>query len=394
MRELMEEEELLCMDDLVRSDSVTANFDLDPALVAKSENTQQMAKRGYSVNEDYVTASASLADDENILHATPSIVFCRDVDTIAALVKKWRAAKKYAILFEPDPLEPFLLPPIGVFLAFNDDCVYFMRLRAKSRDDAGNEMNELPEHDEEVKPSCDIATVVEILRDESSKKMTIDLKAQLRSLLSTETFEDHEPRLKPSASLQANSFKHCIVFCGENVFDLRIMAWLLHCDVQTTPCVSSVNAWGSSRMLRRGRGNNDGEDDKGSKILLHSSSMSIYETSLCDAILRAFISDLSDTLNVSKIEKQSTYDPKAKINRHRNKISVSRLDLAKSVATIWHVSDVFEDLCKRRNVFDTLVSLEMPFVRTLADIENAGVSSKSTSFEPEIARAKLRREEI
>ena len=43
-----------------------------------------------------------------------------------------------------------------------------------------------------------------------------------------------------------------------------------------------------------------------------SSAAMTYETSLCDAILRTFIGDLSPALNVSKIELQSTYDPRAK----------------------------------------------------------------------------------
>ena len=220
--------------------------------------------------EDSVADYAAVT--ENIISDTPGVVFCRDEDSISALVKRWRLAKKYAILFEPNALEPFLLPPTGVFLAFDDECVYFMRLRVKCCDERGTETIELHENGEEAKPSLDLATAIEILRNDDSKKMTIDLKAQLRSLLSAETFEDRESRLKQAAS---NSFKHYFAFCGEHVFDLRVMAWLLRCDVHATPCVSSVNAWGSSRMLRESRERKKGGDNsKGTNVVLHSSSNS------------------------------------------------------------------------------------------------------------------------
>ena len=311
------------------------------------------------------------------------------MEQVAALTKKWRESEKYAILFEPNPLEPFSLPPIGIFLAFSDECVYFMRLRAKPRGEAGNEATEIVCETKD-KPACSIATAIEILRDGRSKKMTIDLKPQLRSLLSAETFEDRESRLKNSARLaDLQPYEHFFAFCGENVFDLRIMAWLLRSDVQTTPCVSSANAWGSSRMLRSSAESNS------SKVILNSSSTSLtYETSLCDAILRTFIGDLSPTLNVSKIERQAAYDPRAKINKHKKKLSTIRTELAKAVATVWHVSETFENLCKKSDVYEVLKTLEMPFARALADIENIGMPINATALGPHIAKAQKRRDEI
>jgi len=401
MRELREEEKLFCLED----DMITTNSsDTEDEDNETTTNIVKESKRDNKKQEEKIKREAQYMHDENEVDKTPGIVFCRDVESVAALVKKWRAAKKYAIVFEPDPMEPFTLPPIGVFLAFNDECVYFMRLRAKSRDG----VDVIDGDEDDIKPACEISTAIEILRDEKSKKMTIDLKPQLRSLMSAETFEDRESRLKLSAMLPSssssslrkdcvvNSLTHYFSFCGENVFDLRIMAWLLRSDVQTTPCVSSANAWGSSRMLRPSGGLNDSDISNRNKIILNSSSTSLqfYETSLCDAILRTFITDLSDTLNVSQIEKQSAYDPRAKMNRHRNKMSTIRLDLAKAVATIWHVSDSFEEMCKQNGVYGALLTLEMPFARVLADIENIGVPINASALKPQILRAKARKEEI
>ena len=408
MRELMEEEELFCLEE----ENNTANDTTNTVLLKEEEDMWAGGcRRGAKKRKDHdfvdkrdsaknnnisnkhakrdQTTFTSEDEEAFALDQDPGIIFCRDVEQVAALTKKWRESEKYAILFEPNPLEPFSLPPIGIFLAFSDECVYFMRLRAKPRGEAGNEATEIVCETKD-KPACSIATAIEILRDGRSKKMTIDLKPQLRSLLSAETFEDRESRLKNSARLaDLQPYEHFFAFCGENVFDLRIMAWLLRSDVQTTPCVSSANAWGSSRMLRSSAESNS------SKVILNSSSTSLtYETSLCDAILRTFIGDLSPTLNVSKIERQAAYDPRAKINKHQKKLSTIRTELAKAVATVWHISETFENLCKKSDVYEVLKTLEMPFARALADIENIGMPINATALGPHIAKAQKRRDEI
>ena len=419
MRELMEEEELFCLEEgnnttnntttttttmLLKEEEQAEAEDMwaggcrggvkkrkDHVLVEDKNENARNASSFKRAKKRYPTPFTEEDDDDfDLDDKTPGIVFCRDAEQVAALTKKWRESEKYAILFEPNPLEPFSLPPIGIFLAFSDECVYFMRLRAKSRDEAGNEATEIVNETKD-KPACDVATAIEILRDAQSKKMTIDLKPQLRSLLGAETFEDRESRLKNSARSAAQQPKeYFFAFCGERVLDLRIMAWLLRPDVQTTPCVSSANAWGSSRMLR-----SSGESYNNNKVVLNMSSAAMtYETSLCDAILRTFIGDLSPALNVSKIERQSTYDPRAKINRHRNKLSVFRLELAKAVAIIWHVSETFENMCKKSDLYQALRTLEMPFARALADIENVGVPINAAALQPHIAKAKTRRDEI
>ena len=421
MRELMEEEELFCLEEENNTTNNTTTTTTTMLLKEEEEEEQAEAedmwaggcKGGVKKRKDHVLVEGKNEnarnassfkrakryptpfteeddDDFDLDDKTPGIVFCRDAEQVAALTKKWRESEKYAILFEPNPLEPFSLPPIGIFLAFSDECVYFMRLRAKSRDEAGNEATEIVNETKD-KPACDVATAIEILRDARSKKMTIDLKPQLRSLLGAETFEDRESRLKNSArSVAQQPHEYFFAFCGERVLDLRIMAWLLRPDVQTIPCVSSANAWGSSRMLR-----SSSESNNNNKVVLNMSSAAMtYETSLCDAILRTFIGDLSPALNVSKIERQSTYDPRAKKNRHRNKLSVFRLELAKAVATIWHVSETFEHMCKKSDVYQALRTLEMPFARALADIENVGVPINAAALQPHIAKAKERRDEI
>ena len=410
MRELMEEEELFCLED----ENNATNNATTTMLLKEEEDEEDMwagnrkegdagKRKDHALMRDRNASSKRVKRDQTLFtdgddddddfvldDKTPGIVFCRDTEQIAALTKKWRESSKYAILFEPNPLEPFSLPPIGIFLAFSDECVYFMRFRAKSREEAGNEATEIVNETKD-KPACDVATAIEILRDVRSKKMTIDLKPQVRSLLSVETFEDRESRLKNSArSSEQQQQEHFFAFCGEHVFDLRIMAWLLRPDVQPTPCVSSANAWGSSRMLR-----SSGENINNSKVILDTSSTVMnYETSLCGSILRTFIGDLSPTLNVSKIERQSAYDPRAKINRHRNKLSVVRLELAKAVATIWHVSETFENMCRKSDVYEALRTLEMPFAHALADIENVGVPINAAELQPHIAKAKTRRDEI